>query len=249
MEFREQNIRVACDYPGVPEDDSNLAYQAAEVFYKALSPDNRPIARPIITIFKRIPPGGGLGGGSSNAATVLTTLNQFHGFPFTKAQLMRMGLSLGADVPFFIFGGPAIVGGIGDQLTPSPPLKPLHAVLCYPGIGASTGEVFKKFDFELTPTSNYNINSGLNMLLRGQGWDGRTALQNDLEVIACRLYPEIRETKKEMELLLGTRVQMTGSGSSLFALFSDCEQAEKGYGILLGNWVGSKRKIFLSSFN
>ena len=93
------------------------------------------------------------------------------------------------------------------------------------------------------------MKTGLNVPLRGQEFDVRDQMHNDLEESACRLYPEIRETKEEMELLLKRRVVMTGSGSSLFALFSARENANRGYKRLLKKWATSKRNVFLSSFN
>ncbi|MBU2627686.1 MAG: 4-(cytidine 5'-diphospho)-2-C-methyl-D-erythritol kinase, partial [Proteobacteria bacterium] len=156
---------------------------------------------------------------------------------------------LGADVPFFIFGGPAIARGVGERLEKVPKLKPYHLVLCDPGIASSTSKVYKNIDLRLTRNQKYYRNTGLNVPLRGQEIDVRGMLHNDLEESSCRLYPEIKETKEEMELLLQRSVYMTGSGSSLFALFSAREDAKRGYERLFKKWAKSKRKLFLSSFN
>lgn len=250
IDFSKKDLSIVCDHPDVPEDDSNIVYKAVKLFYHSLKLlDKRPSNGLLIKIIKRIPPGGGLGGGSSNAAAILTALNTYHQKPFSKSELMRMGLELGADVPFFIFGSPAIAGGVGEKLEAVPNLKPYYLVLCDPGVAASTAEVYKNLDFRLTPSQKYNMNTGLNIPLRGKEFDVRERLHNDLESSACRLYPEIRETKREMELLLKRKVYMTGSGSSLFALFSAHKNADKGLKKLLEEWVGSKRKVFLSSFN
>jgi len=248
LDFDAERTKVVCAHPRVPEDESNLAHKAADLFYRALGKKGHEIHGVSIEIIKRIPPGGGLGGGSSNAATVLTALNEYHHQPFSKPELMKMGLDLGADVPFFMFNGPAIVRGIGEKLEKPPDLLPYHLVLCDPGIVAATAAVYKRYDFELTSTQKYNMNAGLNVLLRGREFDAGAWMHNDLEGPACRLYPEIRETKEEMELLLHTKVRMTGSGSSLFALFRAREEAQRGCEILLAKWGGSNRKIFLSSF-
>ena len=247
LDFDAERTKVVCTHPRVPEDESNLAHRAATLFYGALKKgyEKKGLS---IEIIKRIPPGGGLGGGSSNAATVLTALNDYHHQPFSKSELMKMGLDLGADVPFFMFNGPAIVRGIGEKLEKPPDLLPYHLVLCDPGVAAETAAVYKRYDFELTSTQKYNMNAGLNVLLRGREFDAGAWMHNDLEGPACGLYPEIRETKEEMELLLHTKVRMTGSGSSLFALFQARREAQKGCEILLAKWGGSKRKIFLSSF-
>ncbi len=248
LDFEADDIKVICDHPDVPNDESNIAYKAAVLFYDALKEKGYKKKGIGIEIIKQIPPGGGLGGGSSNAATVLTALNTHYHHPFSKSELMRMGLLLGADVPFFIFQGPALVEGIGEKLEKSPDLLSYHLILCDPGVAAITADVYKRYDFELTANQKYTMNAGLNVLLRGREFDAGTWAHNDLEGPACSLYPEIRETKEEMELLLHTKVRMTGSGSSLFALFSARKDAEKGCVMLLERWAGSKRKVFLSSF-
>ncbi len=248
LDFEADGIKVICDHPGVPEDKSNIAHKAAVLFYDALKEKGCEKKGIGIEIKKHIPPGGGLGGGSSNAATILTALNAHHRQPFSKPELMHMGLRLGADVPFFIFGNPAIVQGIGEMVEKAPDLLPYHIVLCDPGVAAATAAVYKKYDFDLTSNQKYTMNAGLNVPQRGQKFDAGAWAHNDLEEPACSLYPEIRETKEEMELLLHTKVRMTGSGSSLFALFQARKDAEKGCEILLEKWAGSKRKLFFSSF-
>ena len=250
IDFSQKELSITCDHPDVPSDESNLAYKAADRFYHSLKTIRNEKTMGIsIKIIKRIPPGGGLGGGSSNAATILNILNNYYKKPFSKIELMKMGLSLGADVPFFIFGSPAIAKGVGERLEKVPNLKPYHLVLCDPGIAASTANVYKNIAFRLTLNQKYNMNTGLNVPLGGQEFDSREQMHNDLEESACRLYPEIKETKEEMESLLQRRVVMTGSGSSLFALFSARKNADKGYERLLKKWAGRKRKVFLFSFN
>ena len=250
IDFSKNGLSIACDHPDVPDDESNLAYKAAALFFYYLKINYCEEKKGIsIEIKKRIFPGGGLGGGSSNAAAVLTALNNHYKRPFSKAELMKMGLELGADVPFFIFGSPAVAKGVGEKLEKVSNLRPFHLVLCDPGIAASTAKVYKNIDFRLTSDQKYNNDTGLNVPLRGQEFDVRDQMHNDLEESACRLYPEIKETKEEMALLLQRKVVMTGSGSSLFALFSARENACRGYERLLKKWAGSKRKVFLSSFS
>jgi len=250
IDFSKKEVSIVCAHPDVPEDETNLAYKAAILFHRSLEPvSNEQHFGFSIKIIKRIPPGGGLGGGSSNAAAVLMALNNYYKKPFSKPQLMKMGLKLGADVPFFIFGSPAIAKGVGERLEKVSNLRPYHLVLCDPGIAASTAKVYKNIDFRLTSKQKYNINTGLNVLLRGQEFDVRDQMHNDLEESACRLYPEIKETKEEMQLLLQRKVYMTGSGSSLFALFSGRKTAKTGCERLLKEWAKSKKNVILSSFN
>ena len=250
LDFTKKDICVTCDHPNVPDNESNLAFKAAQLFYRSLKLKTSDRAQGLsIEIVKRIPVGGGLGGGSSNAACVLTALNHAFKTPFSKPELMRLGLTLGADVPFFMIGGPAIARGLGEKLEKVTCLRPCHLVLCHPGMGASTAKVYKSIDFRLTLNQKYNRYTGLNVPLQGQGFDLRSGLHNDLEESACRLYPVIKETKQEMEWLLQRRIYMTGSGSSLFALFSDREKAEQGYTRLAKEWANSSKKVFVSSFH
>lgn len=250
IDFDQKEISVFCDHPEVPEDESNLAHKAAVLFYQSLKTKTGEDKKGLsIKIIKKIPPGGGLGGGSSNAAAVLMALNRHYKIPFSKVELMKIGERLGADVPFFIFGHPAIARGVGERLEKVVNLRPYHIVLCDPGVAASTARVYKNIDYRLTSNQKDNIKTGLYVPLRGRKFDMRDQMHNDLEESACRLYPEIKETKEEMAMLLQRKVYMTGSGASLFALFSARETAKKGFERLLSEWDKSKKKIFLSSFN
>ena len=247
--FEGNGIRVVCDHPDVPGGETNLAYRAADLFFNAYKKQKGkfPLDGVFIQIKKQIPVGGGLGGGSSNAASVLMALNEHCTNFFSRSELMALGLCLGADVPFFIFGVPALATGVGEILEKYSPLPKFYLVLCDPGVSASTSDVFKNLKFRLTSRCNYNMNTGLNALVGGQGGDSKEKLHNDLEVSACGLYPEIASVKEEMEFLLERNVYMSGSGSTLFALFSGPEDARKAYGLLAKKWSGESKKLFLTS--
>ncbi len=248
IEFQGRGVSVVCNHPQVPENKTNLVCRAASFFLAACEEKNKP--KPFdglkISLEKNIPVGGGLGGGSSNAAMVLLALNQKAGQPFSLQELKDLGVRLGADVPFFIGGSAAFVTGVGEHLALCHDLPDYWLVLCNPGVAASTVKVFKKLEFGLTFEPDYTKNTGSNLLPIGQELYGREELHNDLEGPACRLYPEIGSTKEEMELLLQRNVYMSGSGSSLFALYSDHGQAKAGFNRLSGAWIGGKRQVFLS---
>jgi hypothetical protein len=111
--------RLECDDPDIPCDRSNLVMRALSVFNAALEHETAITPLPVfIELNKAIPPGAGLGGGSSDAATVLKALNRYYGLPFSDPQLAEIALGLGADVPFFIFQTPALATGIGEKLVP-----------------------------------------------------------------------------------------------------------------------------------
>ncbi len=241
-------IKAVCSHPDVPEDDSNLACRAAALFRSAMiDKKGDPVFhRLTIHIEKKIPVCGGLGGGSSNAACVLLALNEKSETPFSTAELMRLGLTLGADVPFFIAGVPSFASGVGETLAPCRQMPDLSVIIVNPGVPSSTANVFKKLEFGLTFIPSYIINPVSNALPFGKKLDGREILHNDLEGPACRLYPEIGTAKKEMALLLKRNVYMSGSGSSLFALYSDHDVAESDYTQLLQTRSETMKFVFLS---
>ncbi|NWH04726.1 4-(cytidine 5'-diphospho)-2-C-methyl-D-erythritol kinase [Desulfobacter latus] len=241
-------IRAVCSHPDVPEDDTNLACRAAALFRSAMIEKKGDYGFDHLTIYieKKIPVCGGLGGGSSNAACVLLALNEYSETPFSTNQLMRLGLTLGADVPFFISGVPAFASGAGEKLVPCRHMPALSVIIVNPGVPASTIDVFRKLEFGLTFTPSYIINPSSNVLPFGKKLDGREILHNDLEGPACSLYPEIGIAKKEMALLLGRNVYMSGSGSSLFAIYSDHNMAERNYETLLQARPGNMKFVFLS---
>ncbi len=209
-------IAVHCPGTALPEGEGNIVYRAASAFFNRIgSPPGIDI-----TIRKRIPIAAGLGGGSSNAATTLMTLNEMHGSPLGREELMKIGSRLGADVPFFIFGNTAWACGIGDRFPEAPLLPPLWFVLVNPGFEISTQWVYQQLNLRLTKGGiNYSIPrfSTTEDLIRG--------LTNDLERVTTRLHPVLDQIKA---LLLenGARgTLMSGSGPTVFGVFTDRETA------------------------
>ena len=214
---------IACNHPKVPADKTNLALKAVYVFNEALARrSGHEPCNVAIKLTKTIPVGAGLGGGSSDAATVLVGLNQYHGGVFTRAQLNELALQLGADVPFFIDQKPALVAGIGEQLSRCRGVPPLGVVLIYPGFGVSTAEVFKNLNFGLTKCEK---KIRYFPFINGK-FDLNNGLDNDLEIVVARQFPVIRQMKDAL-LEQGARgASMTGSGSAVFGLFSDQAEAQ-----------------------
>jgi 4-diphosphocytidyl-2-C-methyl-D-erythritol kinase len=247
--FHGTGVRVTCDHPLVPEDETNLAHRAATLFFRSCEKQKKDIsvAGVAIDIRKHIPVGGGLGGGSSNAATVLSTLNARCDHLFSRSQLMEMGQHLGADVPFFLYGNTALATGMGETLNQVPKLFPRHVVICDPGIAVSTASVFQNHDLCLTSSKEYTIETASNILSARQDVDIRPYLHNDLEAATFRVYPEVRVARDDIAQLLQRRVLMSGSGGSLFALFSDKKKAGHGYDRLLTHWAGGKKRVFLAA--
>ncbi|MFP4158119.1 MAG: 4-(cytidine 5'-diphospho)-2-C-methyl-D-erythritol kinase [Desulfobacterales bacterium] len=222
-------IAVECSHPGVPPGRNNIAYRAASEFFTETGINPPGVA---ISIEKRIPVGAGLGGGSSNAAAVLRGLNSYFGHPVSAGRLMELGCSLGADVPFFLFGRPAVATGIGEKLSEFQGLPSIPVVVVYPGRPLSTAEVYKKFNLALTKSEKINKN-----FIFKPGWvadDVSKQLFNALEKTAVELCPEIGEAKKALLSSGAAGAVMTGSGSSVFGIYADTHCAESAYRRLSG---------------
>ena len=172
-----------------------------------------------ISLEKRIPMGGGLGGGSSDAATTLLGLNKLWGLGLSRARLLQLGLTLGADVPVFIFGENAFAEGVGEQLQAFP-LSDAWYVVLFPPVHVPTAKIFTHP--ELTrDTNSITIRAlPIGQSLTTVGWLG-----NDLQSIVCKLYPEVAQYLA----ILGNfaPAMMTGSGACVFAEFASEAEAQK----------------------
>lgn len=213
----EGHLRVFCDHPLVPSGRRNLVYQAASLLLR-----EKQVQFPVhIRIRKRIPVGAGLGGGSSDAAATLLGLNRLFRLGCTRAELSALAATLGADVPFFIYRRPARARGIGERLRPLASIAPLWIVILYPGFPLSTRWVYQNLPFKLTKhIENTSINFSWKdprELTRG--------LVNDLEKVAICRYPRIGFLKQRLIEEGAFGALMSGSGSSVFGIFSTGQNA------------------------
>ena len=168
-----------------------------------------------ITVEKRIPMGGGLGGGSSDAATTLIALNRLWALGLSRERLMRLGLSLGADVPVFLFGESAFAEGVGEELQACPVPEAWYVVL-FPPVQVPTAQIFTRP--ELTRNT---VSITMRALAKGQFG---TPLRNDLQPVVCGLYPEVARYLAWLGNFGGA--MMTGSGACVFAGFDSRSRAE-----------------------
>ena len=236
LRFDQAAISIACSHPAVPEDETNLAVRAARLFFA-----HTGLGEGIhIDLEKNIPVGAGLGGGSSNAAAVLNALNGYYGHPVVPKDLQAMALSLGADVPFFILGKPAVATGIGEILTPCDHIKSLPILLIYPRVAVSTAEVYKNLNLTLTKKEKINTKNVFELK-----WDKNTAtrLFNDLEKTAAEICPEIQEAKASLLRHNACAALMTGSGSAVFGLYKNTQHARDAFNAISRH---SKWQVFLS---
>jgi 4-diphosphocytidyl-2-C-methyl-D-erythritol kinase len=205
------------DVAGVPAED-DLCIRAAKLLAQATGTR----CGVDITLDKRLPLGAGLGGGSSDAATTLLVLNRLWGVDLTRARLLELALSLGADVPVFVFGENAFAEGIGDQLTPIA-LPPAWYVVLTPAATVSTARVFAHPELKRASKT-----------ITIQSFSAEPAL-NDLEPVVCREYPDVARHLEWLRQF--APAIMTGSGASVFAGFPT-EDAARG---VLGRLPGAMK--------
>lgn len=167
-----------------------------------------------IGVEKRIPMGGGLGGGSSDAATTLIALNWLWSLGLPRKRLMQLGLSLGADVPVFVFGENAFAEGVGEELQACPLAEAWYVVL-FPPVHVPTAQIFSHP--ELTRDS---VSITMRALLSEQ----KQQLRNDLQAVVCDLYPDVKRHIASLGQF--GKAMMTGSGACVFAEFSSRNEAE-----------------------
>ncbi|MCE9624998.1 MAG: 4-(cytidine 5'-diphospho)-2-C-methyl-D-erythritol kinase [Deltaproteobacteria bacterium] len=209
----EKGITVTCDHEGVPNDESNIAFKAIK---EILAYSSRNVGVEV-HIKKNIPVAAGMGGGSSNAATVIKGINHLLKLKLTKDKLMKIGLKVGADVPFFLFEGPALAEGIGEQLKKVKSMPKLLFLLVNPGIPVRTDWVYGRYQLE---GAKYGGQSEVPNLYRTKK-DVAKILHNDLEKVTIKEFPVIGEIKEEMLRLGALASMMTGSGPTVFGIFAD----------------------------
>src|SRR5262245_45592579 len=198
---------------GGPDDDRNLAVRAARAWLHAAA-DPGGVA---VRLTKRIPVGGGLGGGSSDAATVLSLLQEAAGpAGLPRRTLERVARTLGADVAFLLDGGTATATGRGDVIERRRDAPPTTVVLAIPPFGTETAKVYARAAERLRRAPEGGLERALEALESGVPARVREAHHNDLAEAALRAYPELLRFTSLAERLLGRAPCMTGSGSTIF---------------------------------
>jgi 4-diphosphocytidyl-2-C-methyl-D-erythritol kinase len=224
----EGEFALACDDPSLQTDASNLVCRAAA----ALRAASRTDAGAHVTLTKRIPAGGGLGGGSSDAAATLLGLRQLWGLPLTDAALHDLAASLGSDIPFFLHGGTALATGRGEILTPLPDPPPLALVLVTPPFGVATPAAYRAW--RATDDAGLPDIAACRDALMGGDWQRTVCLdalaatlRNDLEPGVFATHPELERIRQRLLAAGAVAARMTGSGSTLFALARETEHARR----------------------
>ena len=212
---------LECTAEGIPTDGTNLAWKAAEAYCQALHKDPGGIA---IRIHKRIPSGAGLGGGSADAAAVLRALNRHYGDPLSILALAELGAQVGSDVPFCVLCGTAMAEGRGERLRKLPDMPDCVFVVCKPDFSVSTPELYHKIDSVAIPKrpDNQAMESAL---LAGDIGKIADLIYNVFDPVVTAEHLEMNYIKSICNSYGALGMQMTGSGSAIYAIMPSFEYA------------------------
>lgn len=226
IDFRQSRgtLTLTTDRGDLPTDSGNLCMRAAELIRRRA----RAGTGVAMALRKGIPVGAGLGGGSSDAATVLMVLKDLWSVPLRDEELTEMALSLGSDVPYFLHSGSAVASGRGERLEPIALDLPYWIVIVVPWLSVSTAWAYQNVRLQ-----SRGPGSSLKAVLTNPSPDEKTLsaqLTNDFESLVLEAYPAIRNVKQQLLNLGASFALMSGSGSAVFALFADEQMARQAMG-------------------
>ncbi|HAH17638.1 4-(cytidine 5'-diphospho)-2-C-methyl-D-erythritol kinase [uncultured Eubacterium sp.] len=224
---KKSGIHIKCNVKSVPTDESNLVYKAA----KLLMDEFNIIDGLEINIEKVIPVAAGMAGGSSDCAATLVGINRMFNIGLSESQLRERGVKLGADVPYCIMGGTALAEGIGEKLTKLTDAPACKVLLVKPPIGVSTGFVYGNLKID-----ENTKHPDIDVMLKGIEDSDYKAVSdnigNVLESVTIPAYPIISEIKEDMLELGADNSLMSGSGPTVFGLFTDEDNIAQAYKVL-----------------
>jgi|SRR5579863_2377980 len=241
-----RRLQLSIDDPDAIPD--NLILRAARAALEAMG----IAARVHFRLIKRIPMGGGLGGGSSNAAAVLLALPVLAGRPLPMEERLQIAASLGSDVPFFLLGGTAVGLGRGTELYPLGDIAPEPLLIVSPGLHIATPEAYRALHRSLTFTESSssinNFQSYVRALIEERSAGAASALGvNDFEAAVSSQYPQLKTMMGKLSKLDAAGVRMTGSGSSVFAIFGSRGERDRARKVLLGDRVFEGFRLLAAS--
>ena len=215
--LQEKEITIETDHPQVPVDFHNLVYKAWEKM-KLYTGIEKGI---YIKIEKNIPISAGLAGGSSNAASTIKAINSLWGLNLSKKELMDIGKSIGADIPFCLMGGTALARGIGEKLQPLKPFKDVNILICNPGIEISTEYAYSRLNLNGQRLDTKGL---IEAIEKGDIKEVSKYLGNKMEEAIIEENPIIEDIKKIMVDNGALASLMSGSGPTVFGIFEDLEK-------------------------
>lgn len=219
-------IRVKTNLFYLPDNENNLVYKAAKLLMDEFSIEDGVS----IDLNKYIPVAAGMAGGSSDAASVLYGMNKMFSLGLSQDELMRRGVKIGADVPYCIMRGTALAEGIGEILTPLPPMPACFVLVAKPGISVSTKFVYENLHAnDLRPEQHPDIDAAIAGIRAGDLKATAQAMGNVLELVTAREYPVIGEIKNFMKKRGALNAMMSGSGPTVFGLFENKTTARNAF--------------------
>ena len=218
---KDDQIKMTCNLSFLPTDERNLVYNAVK-----LIKDKYHIKDGVeIKLNKRIPVAAGMAGGSSNCAAALKGMNQLFDLGLSIDELCEIGVTLGADVPYCIWGGTALSEGIGEKLSRVDAMPDCYILIAKPGISVSTAFVYKNLD--LQGLKKHPDIDGMLTCLKEKDLEGICdRLENVLETVTVKEYPIIEKVKKHLMEQGAKGALMSGSGPTIFAIFQDKKTAD-----------------------
>ncbi len=223
----EPGIELETNLSFLPVDNGNIAYKAAQLLI-----DEFNISGGIkITLEKHIPVAAGMAGGSTNAAAVLYGMNKMYELGLTMEELMERGVKLGADVPYCIMRGTVLAEGIGEILTPLPPLPKCYVLIAKPALSASTKVIYEKYDSKVDIV-HPDIDAIIDGLKNDDIRKVAENMGNVLEQVMIPDYPELADIKKEMMDHGALGSMMSGSGPTVFGIFDDRKLAKEAAAVI-----------------
>jgi 4-diphosphocytidyl-2-C-methyl-D-erythritol kinase len=236
-----QGIRVASNSQLIPDNEENLAFQAAQLLYTKFSIK----AGLQIFIEKNIPVGAGLAGGSTDAAAVMIGINELFNLSLKREELLELGLAIGSDVPFCLLGGTALARGKGEILTALGKGPQLEMLLVKPDYQLSTGAVYR--DFRVERVIHAPDNTAFIEAWHKYDMIGIVAqMKNVLETVSLEMCPEIKIIKTKLDALGALNTLMSGSGPSVIGVFASQEEAQQVWGLIKDQY---RESYLVSSYN
>lgn len=222
VKTKEPGIQLHTNLFYLPVNENNLAYRAADILMKEF----RIQEGVKIILDKHIPVAAGMAGGSSNAAAVLFGMNRMFSLGLSQKELMERGVQLGADVPYCIMRGTVLAEGIGEILTPLPPMPKCFVLLAKPSVSVSTKLVYEKLDAHENE-EHPDIDRIIDGLKGRDLMKVALSMGNVLEKVTVQAYPVIHEIKEVMKKHGALNAMMSGSGPTVFGLYDDKRKARK----------------------
>lgn len=220
----QPGISIETNLKFLPVNENNIVYKAAQALI-----DKFQISQGVkIVLEKHIPVAAGMAGGSSDAATVLHGMNVIFELGMSKKDMMELGVTLGADVPYCVLRKTALSEGIGEILTTLPPMPKCFILIAKPPISVSTKTVFGQLKVDEIQ-SHPDIDGLVQAIKNKSITDIASKLGNTLEMVTIPKYPVIDQIKEEMTKLGAIGTLMSGSGPTVFGIFQDQKMAKKAY--------------------